>query len=224
MALTQRVALVTGASRGIGLAIADELTDQGHTVLRPVRQELDLRDPASISAYCAKLTTHVDVLINNAGINPLLHISDLKAETIHEVLQVNLVSAMLLTSRLGPAMADRGWGRIVSVSSIWSVRGREKRAMYAASKAGVDAFTRVAAVEFGPRGVLVNAIAPGFIDTELTRANLSKDELAAVGRAIPVGALGSVESIAKVVGFLASDANTYVNGHVMVADGGFTCW
>jgi 3-oxoacyl-[acyl-carrier protein] reductase len=224
MALTQRVALVTGASRGIGLAIADELAGQGHTVLRPARRDLDLRDSASINAYCAQLTTHVDVLINNAGINPLLHISDLKAEAIHEVLQVNLVSAMLLTSRLGPAMADRGWGRIVNVSSIWSVRGREKRAMYAASKAGLDAFTRVAAVELGPRGVLVNAIAPGFIDTELTRANLSKEELAVVGRAIPLGTLGSVTSIAKVVGFLASEANTYVNGHVMVADGGYTCW
>ena len=224
MAQTPRVALVTGASRGIGLTIADELAGQGHTVLRPSRRELDLHDPASINAYCSKLTDPVDILINNAGINPLLHISDLKAETIHEVLQVNLVSAMLLTSRLAPAMADRGWGRIVSVSSIWSIRGREKRAMYAASKAGLDAFTRVAAVEFGPRGVLVNAVAPGFIDTELTRANLSKEELAAVGRAIPVGRLGSIESIAKVVGFLASDANTYVNGRVMVADGGFTCW
>ncbi|MGB7219212.1 MAG: SDR family oxidoreductase [Vicinamibacterales bacterium] len=224
MSEKQRIALVTGASRGIGRAIADELAGQGHAVLRPSRQELDLRDPVSIHAYCSKLTDDVDILVNNAGINPLLHISDLKAETIHEVLQVNLVSAMLLTSRLAPPMADRGWGRIVSVSSIWSVRGREKRAMYAASKAGLDAFTRVAAVEFGPRGVLTNAVAPGFIDTELTRANLSPDELAAVGRAIPVGALGSVESIARVVGFLASAANGYVNGHVMVADGGFTCW
>jgi 3-oxoacyl-[acyl-carrier protein] reductase len=219
----RRVALVTGASRGIGRAIADELAARGRTVLRPSRRELDLGDPASIAAYCSKLEDPVDVLINNAGINPLLPIAELGSEAIHDVLQVNLVAAMLLAGRLAPHMADRGWGRIVNVSSIWSLRGREKRAMYAASKAGLNAFTRVAAVEFGPRGVLTNAVAPGFTDTDLTRANLSESELAAVERAIPVGALGSVEGIAKVVGFLASDVNTYVNGHILVADGGFTC-
>jgi 3-oxoacyl-[acyl-carrier protein] reductase len=220
---TRRVALVTGTSRGIGRAVADELARLGCEVLRPARHELDLRHPASIDAYCSRLSTHVDILVNNAGINPLRHIGELTAETVHDVLQVNLVSAMLLTSRLAPPMAERRWGRIVSISSIWSLRGHEKRGMYAASKAALNAFTRVGALEFGRRGVLMNAVAPGFVDTELTRTNLSPEELTAIESVIPVGGLAPVEAIARVVGFLASDANTYINGQVIVADGGFTC-
>ena len=219
----RRVALVTGTSRGIGRAIADELARQGCDVLRPTRQELDLQHPAAIQAYCDRLTAHVDILINNAGINPLRHIAELTADTMHEVLQVNLMSAMLLTGRLAPAMAERRWGRIVSISSIWSLRGRERRAMYAASKAALNAFTRVGALEFGRHGVLMNAVAPGFVDTELTRTNLTPAELASIESVIPVGALASPGAIANVVAFLASDANTYINGQVIVADGGFTC-
>lgn len=218
-----RTALVTGANRGIGSAIADRLAMEGLRVLRPGRGELDLQDPLSIEAFCTDHAGHVDVLVNNAGINPLTSIGDLTPVRIWEVLQTNLVAAMLLTSRLAPAMAVQGWGRIVNISSVWSMRARPNRGIYAASKAGLEAFTRATAAEFGGAGILANAVAPGFIDTELTRANLSLSERSELAGLIPVNRLGTVEEIARVVSFLASESNTFVTGQSLTADGGFAC-
>lgn len=217
-------ALVTGASRGIGRAIASTLRHDGFEVLAPSRSELDLAAPTSIRSYLKALSvTGVDILVNNAGINTLGSLDDLQDEDWAAMLQTNLTSIMALTRGLAPGMRARGGGRIVNISSIFSLVSKEKRAAYSATKAGLNGFTRAAAVELAPSGILVNAVCPGYIDTELTRRNNSPEDLKTIIEAIPLGRLAETTEIARFVAFLCSQANTYITGQIIAIDGGFTC-
>jgi 3-oxoacyl-[acyl-carrier protein] reductase len=193
-------------------------------VIAPPRSELDLARPASIDAY---LDSHagleVDILVNNAGINVLNAIQEIDAGTWQSMLQVNLSAALQLVKFYGPGMAARGWGRILSVSSVLGLVARERRAAYSMTKAALDALTRTAAVEFGPAGVLANSLAPGFVDTDLTRLNNSPQVLAGIQAAIPLRRLAAPAELAKVAAFLVSEENTYLTGQVICVDGGFTC-
>lgn len=219
-----RTALVTGGARGIGAAIAARLKDSGYRVIAPPRTALDLASPASIDAYlAAHISETVDVLVNNAGINTLRAIPEIDANTWGEMLQVNLSAALRLTQAFAPGMAERGWGRILNVVSIFALVTRERRAAYSMTKAALAALTRTAAVEFGPRGVLVNALAPGYVDTELTRRNNPPDAIAAIEASIPLRRMAQASELAEVAAFLASDANSYLTGQTVVVDGGFTC-
>jgi 3-oxoacyl-[acyl-carrier protein] reductase len=193
-------------------------------VIAPDRATLDLANPASLDAYLAThASTEIDILINNAGINVLQGLSTLEPSVWQAMLQVNLTSALRLTQAFAPGMAARGWGRVVNLSTIFSIVTKERRAAYSMTKAALNALTRSAAVEFGPGGVLVNALAPGYVDTDLTRRNNSPADLAAIQAAIPVRRLASPEEIARLAAFLATEENTYVTGQTLVADGGFTC-
>jgi len=216
-----RVALVTGASRGLGAAIADELARHGVTVLRPTREELDLRLPANIVRYTDAIHDGVDILVNNAGINILNPVADIRAPDWQEMVQVNLTAPLLLGQRLSPGMAARRWGRIVNVSSILSLVTCERRAAYSAAKAGLNGLTRTLALELAPHNVLVNAVAPGYVDTELTRRNNPPGELKRLAGAIPLGRLAQPAEVAKLVAFLCSEENTYLTGQVLVVDGGY---
>ena len=219
-----RLALVTGASRGLGAAIANELAGRGITVLKPTRAELDLALSHSIDTYIKNHGTQpVDILVNNAGINTLRSIAEIDSETWHTMLQVNLSSALRLTQAFAPGMGTRGWGRILNLSTIFSVVNKERRAAYSMTKAGLNALTRSSAIEFGPSGVLVNALAPGFVDTELTRQNNSPEALASITGTIPLRRLAQPVEIARLAAFLVSEENTYLTGQTIVADGGFTC-
>jgi 3-oxoacyl-[acyl-carrier protein] reductase len=220
----QRLALITGASRGIGAAIRAELEQRGFQVLAPTRAELDLESQKSIEAYL-KAHEHrpVDVLINNAGINVLNPIPAISAASWQAMVQVNLTAALRLTQVFGPSMARRGWGRILTVSSILSVVTRERRAAYSMTKAALNALTRSAAVEFGAGGVLVNALAPGYVDTDLTRQNNSPETIAEIQATIPLRRLAKPEELARTAGFLVSEDNTYLTGQTILVDGGFTC-
>lgn len=218
-----RTALVTGASRGIGSAIAQRFEELGARVLAPSRAKLDLADDDSVDRYLAGLQGPVDILVNNAGVNPLGAAAEASDEEIAETLHVNLVSPMRLARAVAPAMAARGYGRILNVSSIWAVVAKPRRFAYAASKAGLNGMTRALAVEVASAGVLVNAIAPGFVDTELTRANNTRAELEVVVSGIPLGRLAQPEEIAELAAFLCSSRNSFVTGQVIVADGGYTC-
>jgi 3-oxoacyl-[acyl-carrier protein] reductase len=215
---------VTGGARGIGAAIARRLEGSGYRIIAPPRTALDLASSASIDAYLAAHGSQaVDVLVNNAGINTLRAIPEIDVKTWGEMLQVNLSAALRLTQAFAPGMAERGWGRILNVVSIFALVTRERRAAYSMTKAALAALTRTAAVEFGPRGVLVNALAPGYVDTELTRRNNPPDAIAAIEATIPLRRMAQASELAEVAAFLVSDANSYLTGQTVVVDGGFTC-
>ncbi|MDO9556419.1 MAG: SDR family NAD(P)-dependent oxidoreductase [Coriobacteriia bacterium] len=221
--MSGRTALVTGASRGIGRSIVDALESAGITVLAPTRAQLDLSSDGSVDAFLASLTGRVDVLVNNAGINPLATALEVSDDDIETTLRVNLISPMRLCRAIGAGMAQRGWGRIVNISSIWGTVSKPGRFAYSVSKSGINGMTRSLAVELGSRGVLVNAVAPGFVATDLTRQNNTPAQIAEIAAGLPLRRLAEPEEIAAVVLFLASEANTFVTGQVILADGGYSC-
>jgi 3-oxoacyl-[acyl-carrier protein] reductase len=218
-----RTALVTGGSRGIGRAIVQAFEARGARVIAPTRAELDLLRPERIGAYLDALGEPVDILVNNAGVNPLGTVLEATDEDIAATMQVNLLAPMTLARRLAPGMAERGWGRIVNVSSIWGTVTKPGRFAYTITKTGINGLTRSLAVELGPSGVLVNSVAPGFVGTDLTYQNNSPAELAHIAEGLPLRRLADPAEIAEIIAFFASSANTFVTGQVILVDGGFSC-
>ena len=217
-----RSVLVTGAARGIGLAIAERFRADGAAVLAPTRAELDLESTESIARFVREhADVRIDVLVNNAGINPLGTISELGLADWQRTLAVNLTAPFLLLQAFAPGMASRGWGRIVNISSCYGLVGRIGRAAYSSAKSGLGGLTRAAALEFAAGGVLVNAVCPGFTATELTHRNNTPEQIARLLSQVPLGRLASPTEIAEQVLFLASDANTYLTGQMIAVDGGF---
>lgn len=218
-----RRVLITGASRGIGRAIADAYAHRGDEVIAPPRRELDLADSGSVGRWCRGAGMHgIDVLVNNAGINELRAIADLDEAAWSQMECINLRSPLALMRAVMPGMQVRGWGRIVNIASLWAHAAKERRGGYAATKAGLVAATRVAALEGAPAGVLVNAVSPGFTATELTTRNNPPVELAAISRQIPLGRLADPAEIARVVVWLGSEENTYITGQAIQVDGGYS--
>lgn len=218
-----RRALITGGSRGIGAAIVEKFSKENVDVIAPRRDELDLLSNESIDVFLDSLNYPIDIIVNNAGINVLAAATELSQRDLRDVLQTNLVAPLWLTRKLAPQMMARGFGRVVNISSIFSLVSKRLRASYSASKAGLNGLTRTLAVEMARFNVLVNAVAPGYVDTELTRQNNSEQELQAICSTIPIGRLAKTSEIAEVVFFLCSEKNSYITGQVIVVDGGFTC-
>ena len=242
--LDGRVSLVTGASRGIGRAIAQAFAAEGASVVLAARDAaklgeavaeiqakggkaealaLDVSDRASVESVVAKVVeTHgrIDHLVNNAGVtrdNLLLRMKD---EEWQQVLDTNLTGAFLCTQAVLKPMLKQRSGRIVTITSVVGLGGNAGQANYAASKAGVIGFTKSVAREVASRGITVNAIAPGFIETDMTAAMPEKAR-EAVFAAIPLGRVGRPEDVAGAAVFLVSDAAAYVTGQVLAVDGGF---
>lgn len=217
------VALVTGGSRGIGAAIVDALQGDGWTVLAPTRDELDLSNPISIEEFVQSTPVDIDGLVLNAGINVPGGLSELRSEDWNATHQVNQVAAFQLVNALVPGMAQRGSGRVVAVTSSYTDRARAGRAAYSASKSALESLMRAITVEFGPQGVVANSVAPGFVDTELTRRNNSEEMIDKLLERVPVGRLAEPAEIATAVAFLLSPNNRYVSGETLRVDGGFSC-
>jgi NAD(P)-dependent dehydrogenase (short-subunit alcohol dehydrogenase family) len=216
-------ALITGASRGIGAAIAARLQGEGIRVLSPLSKALDLLSSVSIDRYLSTLTQPIDILINNAGINRLGSIDEISSTDFEDVIQINLLGHFRLTQGLVKGMKARRYGRIVNISSIWSLVSRERRMAYSATKAAINGLTRAQALELAPYNILVNALAPGYVNTDLTKKNNTSVELEAIATQIPLGRLAEPSEIAECVAFLCSPKNSYITGQVIAIDGGYLC-
>jgi len=218
-----RTAFVTGASRGIGAAIVTQLQQDGCRVITPSRSELDLASSDSIAQYLATIQEDVDILVNNAGINQIATLDDLELANITRTLQVNLIAAFQIAQFLSKGMQKRSYGRIVNISSLWSILARSGRTSYAMSKTAINGMTRSMAVEWASFNILVNAVAPGYVLTDLTRQNNSPEELEKISQTIPARRLAAPEEIAHLVAFLCSEKNTYMTGQTILVDGGYSC-
>ncbi len=213
--------LVTGGSRGIGKAIADLLRASAqYEVIAPTRQECDLSSLDSIRSFLSGVGD-VHALVNVAGINELASLDEINAETLSRMHRVNVEASLFLVQGVAEGMRRLGGGRIVNFSSIWGVRSKERRTMYSIDKFGVVGLTRALARELGPANILVNAVAPGFVLTEMTQKNVPVDEQKRLCEEIPLRRMASPDEIAKVVGFLISEDNTYITGSIINIDGGF---
>ncbi len=245
--LRGRGALVTGASSGIGRAMAQALADAGADVALVARRESELaavakgivgagRKAAVVSCDLADRAALVDaadraveamgaidILVNAAGINPRRPIDALTAQEWDTTLEINLTVPFLLAQRLAPAMCARGWGRIINIASLQSVRAFADGAPYGASKGGIMQLTRALAQAWSPRGVNCNAIAPGFFPTELT-ARVFADPARArdLAARTMIGRNGELDDLRGTLVYLASRASDYVTGQTLFVDGGFT--
>lgn len=215
-------ALITGASRGIGKVIKELFESKGIEVYSPTRAELDLKSNESIEKY-VKTIDGVDILINCAGINDLASTEEMTLEKLQETLQVNLISQTMLIKHLTPYMKQKNYGRIVNFASIWCDFSKERRIMYSISKAGVKGLTTATAVELSKYNILCNAVAPGFINTELTSKNNTPEQIKQLEEALPIKRMGEPIEIAEFVYFLASEKNSFMTGQTVFVDGGFSC-
>jgi 3-oxoacyl-[acyl-carrier protein] reductase len=240
--MKNRVAVVTGASRGIGEATVRALDACGARVVLVARRDDRLRsiasslvnDPVVIAADLGSddggsgtarrildAVGGVDILVNNAAAAARLDSVDLDATIIDHMLTVNVRNLLLLTTGLIPSMIERGGGSIVNLSSVSGLIGTPRRSAYAASKGAVDALTRSLAMEYGPKGIRVNCVAPGVIDTALWEKNKAiPGVVEEINRLIPLGRWGLAEEVADVIVFFASDASRYVTAQTIGVDGG----
>jgi 3-oxoacyl-[acyl-carrier protein] reductase len=239
----QKVALVTGASRGIGRAIAEALGKQGLIVVGTATTEagaqaidarlreagvkgagvaLNVTDSAAVDAAIKNITERFGtplILVNNAGITRDNLLMRMKDEEWDEVIDTNLNALYRVTKACLRGMTKARWGRVVNITSVVGSMGNAGQANYAATKSGAEGFTRALARELGSRAITVNNIAPGFIDTDMTR-ELPQEQRDMLVKQIPLGRLGGAEEIAGAVSFLVSDAASYITGETLHVNGG----
>jgi len=240
---TKRIALVTGASRGIGKSIALTLGKQGMTVIGTATSDngaaaiaaylqdtgiegtgmcLNVASSESVAEVFASITEKYGVplvLVNNAGITRDNLLMRMKNDEWDDVIDTNLNSLFRVCKLVVKGMTKARWGRIINISSVVASSGNAGQTNYAASKAGIEGFSRSLAREIGSRGITVNCVAPGFIDTDMTRA-LNEKQMETFLTQIPLGRFGQVEEISAAVGFLASESAAYITGETLHINGG----
>ena len=243
VSFNERTALVTGAGRGIGKAIAEELARQGVTVIcvsrnpdscgaaaeaikagggKAVAKAVDVADGEAVAESAAALLKEhdsIDILVNNAGITRDTLLMRMSTEDWESVLRTNLDGCFHWSKALLPSMARKRWGRVINVSSVIGLMGNAGQANYAAAKAGMLGLTRSLAREYAKRSVTVNAVAPGFIQTDMT-SGLGEEATKAILQQIPLKRLGEPQDIANITTFLASEEASYITGQTFTVDGG----
>lgn len=239
-----KVALITGGTRGIGKEIAYTLAEENYDIIinyrteneelmklkKEIEQKRDrcllLKGDVSNFEDCKKLVeeainrmNHIDVLVNNAGITKDMLLMRMKPEDFNEVINVNLIGTFNMTKNVINYMMKERKGRIINVSSVVGISGNAGQTNYAASKAGIIGFTKSLAKEVASRNILVNAIAPGFIQTDMT--NILKENVKdKIAKTIPLKRMGTAKDVANVVKFLVSEDSSYITGQVIQVDGG----
>lgn len=239
MAAERKVALVTGASRGIGAAIAQRLSLDHHVVGTATSEQgalaiseslgdagegliMRVQDDASVSAALDRLAQGCGmpaVVVNNAGITRDNLLLRMKPEEWQEVMDTNLGALYRVVKPCLRSMMKSRWGRIVNLSSVVARMGNPGQSNYVASKAGIEGFTRSLAIEVASRGITVNAVAPGFIETDMT-SQLSQDQVEEMLARVPAGRMGSADEVAEAVSYLVSDAAGYITGTTLAINGG----
>ncbi|HDC4323216.1 SDR family NAD(P)-dependent oxidoreductase [Aeromonas hydrophila] len=216
---TKKRVLLTGGSRGIGLAIKNMLAET-YDVVAPTREQLNLESVDSIDTFF-RAERQFDIVINNAGINIIKDTTAISYSDIRKINMVNLEAPLLLVQHCIPYMKYNGGGKIINISSVWGIRSKEQRALYSGTKFGLIGYTKAWAREFASDNILVNAVCPGFTDTELTSSSLTDEELNKIISSVPMRRLSSPVEIANLVLFLISDENTFITGQAIGIDGGF---
>lgn len=240
----EKVALITGATRGIGKQIALTLSKEGYNIalnyrtendeLQELKKEIEKNDVQVLAVQgdvsnfqdCEKIVKQtierferIDVLVNNAGITKDMLLARMKEEDFKQVIDINLVGTFNVTKNVISYMMKARSGRIINLSSVVGISGNAGQSNYAASKAGIIGFTKSLAKEVASRNILVNAIAPGFIQTNMT--DVLKDEVKEeIAKAIPLKRMGTAQDVANLVKFLASEDSSYITGQVINVDGG----
>lgn len=226
--------LVTGATRGIGKAVAEKYKSEGYYVIgtgsKPFEADYldecrscDFTDEFEVELLHQHIKdTKIDILVNNAGINIIDDFCNIDPADFNKMHQVNVYAPFRLSQAAIPHMVKNGWGRVVSVSSVWGKISKKGRASYSATKFAIDGLTLSMANEFASKGVLCNSVSPGFIDTTMTWRNLGTEGVAKMLEAVPINRLAKVDEVAKLIYMLGSDNNTYISGQNISIDGGFT--
>jgi gluconate 5-dehydrogenase len=245
--LTGRLALITGSSRGLGAAIARALAEAGATIvlngrderalavtaaaferdgLRATTAPFDVTDPAAVAAAIEHIEERqgpIAILVNNAGIQIRQPLVEFTAEDWRRIFATNVDSAFYVAQAVAKHMIGRGHGKIINIGSVQSELGRPSIAPYAATKGAIRMLTRAMATEWGPLGLQINAIAPGYFDTDLTAALVEDETFSGwLFKRVPAGRWGRPDELGGAAIFLASDASSFVNGHLLMVDGGMT--
>ena len=247
--LKNKSALITGANRGIGFSILERIAENGANIIACARKQddlfekkisniskkfnikikpiyFDLSNENEIEQGLKKIISLnwiIDIIVNNAGILKVGKAEEFSIKDFQDILQVNVLAPFQIISGIVGGMKRKKFGRIVNISSIWGEKSKSGRSIYSTSKAALNALTRSFAVEFAEHNILVNSIAPGYIETDMMKQYNSEKELDIIKNSIPMKRFGKKTEISELVKFLCSEKNSYITGQILTIDGGFAC-
>ena len=212
---------LTGGSGNIGSAIKTKFEQNGYYVIAPTHEQLDLSDSDSIEQFFKFHGTNADVIIHCAGYNNPTDFEDITKEEMQKSININYLSFLEIVKIVSPFMQSKNSGHILAISSLYGSITRKKRLAYTASKHALNGMVQTLACELAPYNILVNSLAPGFVDTKMTRKNNTPEQIKALESKIPLGRMADVSDIAKTAFYLCSEENTYITGQNIIVDGGF---